>query len=155
MIISDIKQLDNLSHLKTIFEPILKMDLINLAAGEHLIHGRDLFVSRASITTRHLIDSKPEVHRDYLDIHLVLSGKENIGYQIAPADSHFLANATFNNDYELIDHLTDEQFVTLTPWQFVIFYPGTWHRPTITFDEPAPLEKIVVKVHKQYLATLK
>lgn len=155
MIISDLKQLKNFCHLKTIFEQVLKMDLINLTAGEHLIHGRDLFLSRASVTTRHLSDSKPEVHRDYLDIHLVLSGKENIGYRIAPADPLLLANATFNNDYELIDHLADEQFVTLAPEQFAIFYPGTWHRPTITFDKPAALEKIVIKAHKQYLATLK
>ncbi|MGL5336891.1 MAG: YhcH/YjgK/YiaL family protein [Enterovibrio sp.] len=155
MIISDIKQLANLGPLKNILESVLKMDLINLAAKEHLIDGRDLFLSRASTTTRTLLDSKPEVHRDYLDIHLVLSGQENIGYQIAAADPDLLANAVFNNDYELIDHLENEQFVTLTAGQFAIFYPGTWHRPTITFNEPAPLEKIVVKVHKKYLANLK
>ncbi|MGL5292162.1 MAG: YhcH/YjgK/YiaL family protein [Vibrionaceae bacterium] len=155
MIISDIKQLANLGHLETILRSVLQIDLMNAATGEHLIKERDIFFSRASTSTRTLIDSKPEVHRDYLDIHLVLAGKENIGYQIDAADPHFLTHAPFNNDYELIDHLADEQFVTLTAGQFAVIYPGTWHRPTITFDKPQPLEKIVVKVHKQYLANLK
>lgn len=151
MIISDINRLDNLPHLRTVFQDVISIDLINLSSGEHLLEGQDLFLNRVSTTSRKMTGSKSEIHRDYIDIHLLLSGKETLGYCVKPATEAFMSNSAFNNDCELVEELVDEQFLTLNEKQFVIFYPGVWHRPMLTIDKISPIEKVVIKIHKNYI----
>ncbi|MFM4749446.1 YhcH/YjgK/YiaL family protein [Aeromonas veronii] len=151
MIVADINHLDNCPHLKTIIQRVIDMDLINLPSGEHLLESRALFINRVSAKSREIAGSKSEIHRDYLDVHLVLSGKETLGYQVCPATEEFMTNNEFTNDCELVETLTGEQFLMIEPSQFVVFYPGIWHRPMLSFGELQQVEKVVIKIQKDYL----
>ncbi|HHQ4645951.1 TPA: YhcH/YjgK/YiaL family protein, partial [Aeromonas veronii] len=80
MIVADIEHLNCLPHLKNIIERVISSDLANLSPGEHVIQGKSLYINRVSGKSRHITESKSEIHRDYIDIHLILSGHETIGY---------------------------------------------------------------------------
>lgn len=151
MIITNISHLNSVPHLKSILQKVTSIDLINLPSGEHLLEGKTLFLNRISSMSRTVAESKSEIHRDYIDIHLLLSGKETIGYSEKPATKKFMDCSPFHNDCELIDELVGEQFLTLNANQFAIFYPSIWHRPMLNLEKTELIEKVVIKIHKDYV----
>lgn len=153
MIVSDLNAMTVYPKIAEIIRHIMAMNPIGLLVGEHSIEGRDLFINRVSGTTRLVENSKSEIHKNYIDIHVVLRGQETLGYMVTPATELFMNEQAFTNDCELVEELEGEQFTTITENQFVVFYPGMWHRPMLCTDEPASIEKMVIKVKLDYLTT--
>lgn len=58
---------------------ISKMDLVNLPAGEQEIEGREIYLNHIIAATKPLYEQAPELHRYYIDIHILLEGSEVIG----------------------------------------------------------------------------
>lgn len=58
---------------------ISQMDLAALPAGELEIEGREIYLNHMIATTKPLYEQRPELHRYYIDIHILLEGSEVIG----------------------------------------------------------------------------
>lgn len=85
-----------------------------------------------------------ENHHDYIDIQIVVSGKETL---LAGVASDASIAVEYEPDYELYYAPECFQNITLESGKFAIFYPGDAHAPGLAFNGvSSPIKKIVVKV---------
>ncbi len=106
------------------------------------IEGDALYVFRNEFSTVPYEETFFEFHRKYLDLQMVISGKERC--EIADP-------AALDEPFE---HKGDfwgcrgnaEQSVILRPDNFMVVFPGDAHRLKICVDKPETVSKIVFKI---------
>ncbi|WP_145573619.1 YhcH/YjgK/YiaL family protein [Yersinia mollaretii] len=130
---------------------ISQMDLVNLPAGEQEIEGREIYLNHIIAATKPLYEQAPELHRYYIDIHILLEGSEVIGASPSAQGQRPTMDFDTERDYGLFEGITSETLLTLAPGDIALLFPGELHRPMGTLGEVAPLRKIVVKVANHLL----
>lgn len=130
---------------------ISQMDLVNLPAGEQEIEGREIYLNHIIAATKPLYDQAPELHRYYIDIHILLEGNEVIGASPSAQGQRPTMDFDTERDYGLFEGITSETLLTLAPGDIALLFPGELHRPMGTLGEVTPLRKIVVKVANHLL----
>lgn len=125
------------------FDYLLSQDLASLSAGRYDIEGDDIYMM--VVEDKDL--KKPEnafleVHDEYIDIQIPISAEEGFGW-------------AQRSDCKIVKTAMDEQkdimfysdkpttYVTLTPGQFIIFFPHDAHAPLVGEGK---IKKIVLKV---------
>ena len=105
--------------------------------------GKDVFACLQEYTTAETCAW--EAHRKYIDIQILLSGNEIIGY--APV-SLFAPNAEYDtdNDCLLIDKIDTYTNLHMYPGCFAIFYPNDAHMPKHILDVPSNNKKLLIKI---------
>ncbi|EKA6262458.1 YhcH/YjgK/YiaL family protein, partial [Salmonella enterica] len=88
---------------------------------------------------------KAELHKKYIDVQILLSGYEEIGYS-NKIDTRIKELEHLPDDIIFPECVANEQFVTLNPGDFALFYPNQIHRPLCTRGKPAPVKKAIVKI---------
>lgn len=125
----------------------------DLADGKHHLRGADLFAIVMGYQTQPAETSELEAHRRYLDIQMLLIGREG-------AACHNLADLQVLQPYDpatdaelyLVPPVAPARFV-LTPGSFLAFFPHDAHMPCLTLDHgPEPVRKVVVKVAVELLS---
>ena len=95
--------------------------------------------------TKDAAEKKLEVHRKFIDIQFLVSGKEKVFFGDI---SDFAVKVPYNaeKDAEFLDgNLQD--FTLLRPGEFAVFFPEDAHKPGCKAGESAgEVEKVVVKV---------
>ena len=89
---------------------------------------------------------KFEAHKKYIDIQMLLDGKEQLDY--LPFDNLKVSEEYdekrdvmfFENTSETIDS------ITLEPFKFAFIYPHEAHKPQISTNTPQRVKKVVVKI---------
>lgn len=114
--------------------------------GKTIINGDQVFINVMSYDGKHVEDGLYEAHKAYLDIHIVLEGKE-ILYN---APVHTLEEVqTFDeaNDFGLYKG-EKEQVCYLKPGNFAICFTTDGHMPGIKWHDESTekIKKMVVKV---------
>ena len=137
--------------IRNALQAVIAQDPLSLPAGKYTVDGDNLFFTVAEGETRPLAQQRPEYHRQYIDIHIVLVGKEiigagNKGLTITP-DGPF--NAA--HDIGFCEHISSESLIHLHPLELAILFPGELHRPMSALDAGARLRKIVVKINNDLL----
>lgn len=130
---------------------ISKMDLASLPAGELDIEGREIYLNHIIASSKPLYEQAPELHRYYIDIHILLEGSEVIGASPSAQGQHPTMEFDTDRDYGLFEGITTETLLTLAPGDIALLFPGELHRPMGTLGDVAPLRKIVVKVANHLL----
>lgn len=147
MIFSTIKASSGNAKLDAFINRAMKMDLDSMETKFHTIDEGEFYINRIRGNARDLKDSQLEIHKQYIDVHIPLIGKETLGFVIEPASDLFMSEQPFENDGELIDNVKNERFVTLEEGEYAVFFPTEWHRPMITNEEHnIAVDKIVLKV---------
>ena len=83
-----------------------------------------------------------EIHRKYIDIHVPLSGDEQMGY--TPVNELPYAEFIEADDAALNPvSLRARDYFNVKKGEFAVFFPQDGHAPAIT---DAPLKKIIIKV---------
>ncbi|MBP3448394.1 MAG: YhcH/YjgK/YiaL family protein [Clostridia bacterium] len=115
------------------------------ATGKHEIDGDRLFASVQAYDTL-TEDGKMEAHENYIDIQLVVSGKETMYVKdITKAE---LTDA-YREDWDAAFYKVDETCskLCLTPGDFVVLLPNDAHRPCVAFEGTSEaVQKVVMKV---------
>lgn len=111
--------------------------------GSHEIDGKRLFVNIVEYETVTAAKRFWEAHKEYLDIHLMLEGEEQI-------DMNFLPNM------DVKDYVPEDDFlpmeggkngsVILRKGDFLICYPSDAHRTAVAVEEPEQIKKAIFKV---------
>ena len=85
-----------------------------------------------------------EIHHAHIDVHILLSGSEQIGY----ANHPLVVNDNSKAHLDLyFGELEKENFVTLTPGDFAIFFPNEVHKPMSFYGNQAhKLKKAIIKI---------
>ncbi len=118
-------------------------DLVSYEKGSHEIDGERLFVNIVEYTTTTPEERFWEAHKNYLDVHVMLRGTEQI-------DVNFIQNM------EIKEFVAEEDFlpmegeknssVILRDNDFLICYPSDGHRTAVAVNEPQTIKKAIFKV---------
>ncbi|MBJ3813887.1 DUF386 domain-containing protein [Shimwellia pseudoproteus] len=117
-----------------------------LPAGHYQVQGKQMFFNVVEGETKPLESQKPEFHRQYLDIHIVLEGNEVIGAGVLGLP--LTLSEPFNDAHDLgfCPAIPGETLIHLQPGELAVIFPGELHRPMATCQTPAALRKIVAKI---------
>ncbi|HSH13375.1 MAG TPA: YhcH/YjgK/YiaL family protein, partial [Desulfurivibrionaceae bacterium] len=123
-----------------------------LADGKHHLRGDELFAIVMGYQTQAAETSELEAHRRYLDIQVLLAGREGVICH-HHADLQVLQPYRPDQDAELyqIPAVAPARFL-LSPGTFLALFPHDAHMPCLMLDHgPEPVRKVVVKVAVELL----
>lgn len=127
------------------FTYLRETDFSNVKPGRYPIDGENVFAIVSEGPTKELDKTMWEAHRNYEDIHFVISGKEKIG--IAP-----VASATVSKEYDAekdIAFFTSKgKYYVSSPANFFIAFTQDAHRPGVKTEGADSVKKVVIKVRK-------
>lgn len=128
----------------------------NLADGTYEIEGRDIFVMVQSPATEPVEARKFELHREYIDIQLLVSGSEMQLYAPAPLrpeDAPLLEDKLNDADCAFYGTPAHHNAICLAPGEFAVYLPGELHCPNCVpySGTPGTLKKFVFKIRKTLL----
>ncbi len=132
--------------IRQTLQAILDKKPHTLATGKYPLQGDSVFFSVVEGKTRLLAEQRPEFHRQYIDIHIVLSGEEVVGAGVTGLPLEL--SEPFNDAHDLgfCRHIASETLIHLQPEELAIIFPLELHRPMCSLTAPAALRKIVVKI---------
>ncbi|GEM79825.1 hypothetical protein VSU01S_20700 [Vibrio superstes NBRC 103154] len=113
--------------------------------GRHEINDQGVFVMLAEAMTEPRENRQSEIHKEYIDIQIILEGEETIGYSNNITDEA-LALTVLENDVMFFEQVEHEQFVHLKAGDFAVFYPNQAHRPLCATNQPQQVRKAIVKI---------
>lgn len=127
------------------FKFLVETDLKSIKDGSYEIDGKEIYANIQSLKTKAIADKKWEVHRKYIDIQYVISGREKMGYGIL---GDFKKVEIPYDEQKDIEFLNGEKFnfVDVSEGDFVIFYPNDVHAPMLAYQEPLDIKKVIVKI---------
>ena len=88
---------------------------------------------------------RSEFHASYLDIQIVLEGREGMAFSTQPAGTPDM-DCLADNDVAFLPECVEEKMVQLNEGDFIVFYPGEVHKPLCAAGTPARVRKVVVKM---------
>ncbi|MCG3815793.1 YhcH/YjgK/YiaL family protein [Photobacterium damselae] len=107
------------------------------------IDGKDFFFNIQQETCTLAEHKLAEIHHNYVDVHLVLDGQEQIGVSSQPLEITDDSKKEFDLYF---GPLQDEDFITLKQGDFAIFFPHEIHKPLSTYGEPTRVKKAIIKI---------
>lgn len=82
-----------------------------------------------------------ELHREYLDIQILLSGTERIDFGLeGSAQQPDIYHE--DDDYQLCDSLEQRQTLHMVPGMFAIFLPNEPHKPGCMVNDSQKIKKL-------------
>lgn len=129
--------------MKRAFEVLATTDWTRQETGIHEIEGRDLYVNVMERELKKKGDAKLEVHNDYIDIQLLVSGEgETFGW--SERKNLQRPQGAFNPEKD-IQFFEDEPqtYYTMRPGQFSVLFPEDGHAPMVG---EGTVRKVIVKV---------
>lgn len=125
---------------------ILSHDLSALPLGKTFLKDELVYINVMEAATAPEAERKYEIHKDYMDIQIDLSGAEII--QIGDVSSTEPIDA-YNPETDFgtvaCANLTS---CTMGPGNFIVCMPNEPHKPGISFGQGNALVKCVFKIHK-------
>lgn len=128
--------------LKRAFEYILTTDLERMEPGRYEIEGKDIFMNLMELDLKRPEDAKLEVHDTYLDIQVVVRGRESFGWSERAHLCRPQGAFDTEKDIRFYDDVP-QTYYTLLPGQFTLLMPDDAHAPMV--GEGA-IKKAIVKV---------
>lgn len=126
---------------KKVFEYLKNNNLKDMPCGSYEINGKELYFNLQEGITKQT--QKLEAHKKYIDIQVVITGEEYMGYTN-------INNTTITEEY---DENKDVMFlngevdkVKADEKTFVIFYPEDAHMPSLSVKEDKLVKKAIFKI---------
>lgn len=66
---------------KTLFDYVKCHNLLKEETGKIVLQGEDLFINNVALEGVEKNKQPLELHRDYIDVHILLEGRESIGWK--------------------------------------------------------------------------
>ncbi|MBN1942170.1 MAG: YhcH/YjgK/YiaL family protein [Phycisphaerae bacterium] len=114
-------------------------------AGRIEIDGEAMFGMVSTYTTKSPEELAFEAHRKYIDVQVLLAGRERIDVT-QRTDLPVLQPYAENTDVLFYASPPAFTSVLLEPGQFLVLFPQDAHRPCLAVGEPARVRKLVVKI---------
>lgn len=129
-------------NFKDAFRFLQRTDLQELALGRHEINDDMVYASISRGPGRDRKDGRLETHVSYIDIQMVLTGTEEMGWKPRSTCEQPAGAYDERKDIQFFSDLPDTWF-SVRPGQFVVFFPEDAHMPMISPDE---IHKVVIKI---------
>ena len=130
--------------LDAALEALKKLAASNPADGRHDIDGDNIYANVSTGETRLAANAQFEMHKQYIDIQYILSGKEIIGNETI---DKLTATTEYQPDYQLFAMNDEYDPMVVNAGELLIIFPDEPHAPSIAVnDTPDTVRKIIVKV---------
>ncbi len=146
MIVTDLNNCSRIAALHpafaSLFDFLASNDLLSMPLGRIEVDGDNLFINNVNPECVPASEQVLEMHRRYIDVHILLSGNERIGWKSLADVEHF----TKEYDSEADCALSDDRpttYVDLLPGQLCIVWPEDPHAPIIGSGK---IRKAIAKV---------
>lgn len=154
--LSNLGEMDYLTpRLKEMLNYLRDNDLRDRELGRIELEGESLFINIEENDMAPREERRPEAHRRYLDIQLVLEGEESIGVAVdsrAENITGVLEEYSEERDIIFYEDVKRENMIDLFPGDFAVFFPEDIHRPRCTVGEkPGRAKKAIVKMRLDLL----
>ena len=126
----------------TLFDYVKTHDFLQLPLGRVSISEDNLFILNVELEGADENIQPLEMHRLYIDVHIVLEGKEKIGWK-AIEDLSGLSKAYDASGDCALSSDRPTTWVDLLPGQFAIVYPEDPHAPAVGTGK---IRKLIAKV---------
>lgn len=123
-----------------------KEDVDALQEGNYELEGKSLFVEIQEKETKFFEETFLESHKKYIDVHVVLKGREAIGYKSMNEPLQIRERYNVDKDLVIYENPEDESTLILNPKELAIFYPTDAHRPGGLVHKKEYLKKAVIKI---------
>ncbi|MGL1893247.1 MAG: YhcH/YjgK/YiaL family protein [Spirochaetaceae bacterium] len=131
-------------NIDTAIDFLESLDSKTLSIGKNDIDGENVYVMYAEYAPIDHSVGFGETHEKYIDIQLVLSGKEY--FRACPAvEPKVTKEYNPEKDVKLFT-LVDGINFPLEPGVFAMVMPGEYHGPKLSQEEPSQVKKLVIKI---------
>ena len=127
---------------KKAFDYLKKHDLSQVEPGKLELDGDKLYLNIQNPDGKTPEAARLEAHRKYIDIQVLLKGKEAMGWKQLAECKEVTTEYNEAKDVEFYAGLGSTQ-VELQEGEFCIFFPGDTHAPCIGDGK---IKKVIVKV---------
>jgi len=140
--------------LRVLLKFMADTDFLAAPAGQLLLPGyseRDLFCSVQRYQTRPAQELDPEAHRVFADVHLMVQGREQIGW--APLRPGLQVKQAYDarTEIEFFSQVPGERLIGLEEGDYLFADLDDVHRPRCRFDSAQAVVKVVGKVRSELL----
>ncbi|MDE5710840.1 YhcH/YjgK/YiaL family protein [Bacteroides sp.] len=146
MIVSNLQNSQRVEGLHPLFKPLFDYvkshDLLHAELGRIEIKGDELFINNVNPECVTAEKQVLELHRAYIDVHILLEGTERIGWKAIEDLTNETKPYEEEGDCALYSD-APTTFVDLLPGQFMIVYPEDPHAPVIGEGK---IRKLIAKV---------
>lgn len=147
MIIDSLNGLERYCFIHKSFDKVYKFlkshDLDTMAVGRYEIEGDAIYASVSEGEGREPENAPLEAHDSYIDIQILISGDETMGWKDRSACNDTDVEYNAEKDIVFFDNDTPDVYFTLNPKHMVVFFPHDAHAPMIG---AGVIRKMVVKV---------
>lgn len=144
--IKDLNQYKGISkNLDRAIEYILNEEHKKGIPGKNIIDGDNLYFNYPDCAiTKEVKEGFFEGHKKYIDIHIVISGEENLGYT-PRSEVKVKKEYDSEGDYELYEG-TLKNIFHVTEDRFIMFFPDEPHMALLKVEEIKKITKVIFKV---------
>lgn len=134
--LKDIKRYKGLSkNIDTAIDYVLTHDLLALPKGKTSIDGNAVYVNRDTYVARPLEECFFENHEHYLDLQIVLKGKESFGYTDLSNPS-LVVTTPYNQEKDVTKYAaTNDTVYFVLEEGFALVYPEDVHLAKAKVDD--------------------
>lgn len=151
MLVSSMKNYKNIlkffPQLDIVFDYINKNVNVKTADDKYNIT-KEIFAVIQTCQPKPKKEQVLEKHKKYIDLQLVLSGKEKIGWKFFDKKFKVLKRYSLKNDISFYSNKPDT-FINLKKGEFAIFFPEDTHAPLCC---EKTVKKCIVKIPVNYLS---
>ena len=127
---------------------INRHDIKNLPCGKYLIDGENMYVNVVSYCTKDEAECIWEAHRDYLDIHYIIEGKEQI--RVSNIKNMKVQEYIQESDYVKMNG-DASSYINLGEGEYLILFFEDAHMTGCYIEEPEVIRKAIFKVHRKMI----
>lgn len=146
MIVTNLNNTERIETLhplfKKLFDYVKTHDILNTPCGRIDIDGDNLYINNVNPECIPAEKQVLEVHRDYIDVQILLQGKETIGWKALEDSKEEVKPYEKEGDCALYSD-TPTTWIHLVPGQMAIFFPEDAHAPVIGEGK---IRKMIAKV---------
>jgi biofilm protein TabA len=137
--------------LRTALSHIKATDFMALPVGNYDLQGKDIYVQVIETTTKPVAETRPEIHREYIDVQYLCSGREHIGVAAETGRNVVSEDLLKERDLLFYKDMENETTLEMVPGNFAILFPSDVHRPACQAAGPLKIRKVVMKVRVSLL----
>lgn len=141
--------------VQNILQYLNGLDLFSLELGRHELpkyDAKQAWFVVLEYQKEPVSNFKPEVHKYYSDLQIVLQGSEKMAWSI-DTGNHLEAEE-YNKDRDLQFYQSENiklNYIEALPGNFYLFTPNIVHITNIMDGDLQPVRKLVVKIHNDLL----
>lgn len=132
--------------IQTALDYLASTNFDSMEAGRYPIKGDLIYAQVLDLETKDKSDILPEVHRQYLDVQYLHSGKERIGVASDLGNNPIAKDYDTERDILFYTDMQNEVELIMRPGNFAVFFPEDIHRPASIDGQSEKIRKVVVKI---------